>query len=161
MSISSRSCTPDIILPGETTYFQGIGTYTGTATINLVATPHPTIKNARNAECIRYSVQNVSFVNDNIFSFKAIGELVNNTSKEASSFSTVAIQLFKKDGTYFATMAKTLLARAFLQAVLLALMQPIPIWCIGQTLQKKISENTNVLLTNLRLHFRYKIFFVF
>lgn len=107
MSISSRSCTPDIILPGETTYFQGIGTYTGTATTNLVATPHPTIKNAKSTECIRYSIQNLSFVDDDIWSIKAIGEFVNNTSKKASSLARVAIQLFKKDGTYLTTMTST------------------------------------------------------
>lgn len=102
-SIDSVSCEPNIIKPGETTYYYEEIKYTGSVKEGIKAIPHPTVKKARNQNCVRYDVSNVSFKNDDSYGLEAVGKITNNTSA-SSSWAIVAIHVFDKNDNFVVTL---------------------------------------------------------
>ena len=102
-SVSNVSAKPNIIKPGETTYLYSEKTYDGDVYSGLVGIPHPTIKNAKNADSTRYEVSEVSFEMSAIYGVQALGRMTNNTTKKTSS-PYVAINLFDKNDKFYATL---------------------------------------------------------
>lgn len=96
-------CYPDLIRPGETTYVYDDVSYSGDVTTGLVGIPHITIKDASTANATRYTISDVSFIDDSLSSFKASGSVTNNTEL-SSKLITVSIIVFDKDGKYYATL---------------------------------------------------------
>ena len=97
--------SPDILKPGETGYFSVILSYDEGIKEDLVAVPHPDIRNARTHDAVRYDLSNVSFSKDNYGEVFARGIVTNNNETAASSSDKIDIFLFDKQGDFLVCLS--------------------------------------------------------
>ena len=83
------SAKPDIIRPGETTYFFEETAYDGNETDNLDAVLHVEIKKSKN-ECLRYDASDVTVRDRSYFGIDILGRVTNNTGKDGDLVTVVA-----------------------------------------------------------------------
>ena len=89
---------PQILKPGETGYAYVEKQYKGDTLDDLVAVPHPKIKNAKSKAAVRYQVSDLSLQEDTYYVFRLLGRITNNQTEASSSLMTLSATFFDKDG---------------------------------------------------------------